>query len=66
MAGGRDHTVPETITRATLNQYRDSKAVTDLAGFPTRGHSLTSDSGWREVAEASLDWLAKQDLQPGA
>ncbi|MFD8818930.1 alpha/beta hydrolase [Streptomyces sp. NPDC059627] len=66
VAGGRDHTVPETITRATLKQYRDSQAVTDLAGFPTRGHSLTIDSGWREVAEASLDWLAKQDLQTGA
>ena len=58
--GGRDHTVPEAITRATLKQYRGSDAVTDLAEFPDRGHSLTIDSGWRAVADASLAWLDKQ------
>jgi pimeloyl-ACP methyl ester carboxylesterase len=60
--GGRDHTVPESITRATLKQYRNSGAVTDLMEFPDRGHSLTVDSGWAEVAGSSLDWLAKQGL----
>ncbi|WP_042414890.1 alpha/beta hydrolase [Streptacidiphilus anmyonensis] len=58
--GGRDHTVPEAITKATLKQYRGSEAVTDLIEFADRGHSLTIDSGWREVAEASLDWLAER------
>ncbi|HEY6495814.1 MAG TPA: dienelactone hydrolase family protein [Trebonia sp.] len=60
--GGRDHTVPEAITKATLKQYRHSGAPTDLAEFPDRGHSLTIDSGWRAVADRCLDWLAKQDL----
>jgi pimeloyl-ACP methyl ester carboxylesterase len=60
--GGRDHTVPEAITKATLKQYRDSDAVTDLVEFPDRGHSLTIDSGWRAVADESLSWLAKQGL----
>jgi hypothetical protein len=36
--------------------------VTDLVDFPDRGHSLTVDSGWRAVADACLDWLAKQGL----
>jgi pimeloyl-ACP methyl ester carboxylesterase len=49
MTGGKDHTVPEAVTRATLKQYRHSDAVTDLAEFPDRGHSLTIDSGWRAV-----------------
>jgi alpha-beta hydrolase superfamily lysophospholipase len=62
IAGGKDHTVPEVITKATLKQYRDSAAVTDLIEFPDRGHSLTIDSGWREVAETSLTWLRKQGL----
>ncbi|MFC6593897.1 alpha/beta hydrolase [Kitasatospora paranensis] len=62
MTGGRDHTVPESITRATAKQYRHSSAVTDLHEFPDRGHSLTIDSGWREVADTALDWLAKQGL----
>jgi pimeloyl-ACP methyl ester carboxylesterase len=62
VAGGRDNTVPETITRATLKQYRHSDAVTDFLEFPDRGHSLSIDSGWREVADASLAWLRKQGL----
>jgi pimeloyl-ACP methyl ester carboxylesterase len=57
--GGRDHTVPEAITKSTLKQYRHSDAVTDLEEFPDRGHSLTIDAGWSAVAEASLAWLGK-------
>jgi pimeloyl-ACP methyl ester carboxylesterase len=60
--GGRDHTVPEVITKATLKQYRHSDAITDLAEFPDRGHSLTIDSGWRAVADHCLTWLGKQGL----
>jgi pimeloyl-ACP methyl ester carboxylesterase len=62
MTGGKDHTVPEAVTRATLKQYRHSDAVTDLVEFPDRGHSLTIDSGWREVADTAQTWLAKQKL----
>src|SRR4051812_45415061 len=62
--GGRDHTVPESITKSTLKQYRHSAAVTELVEFPDRGHSLTIDSGWREVALRVLDWLGEQGLAP--
>jgi pimeloyl-ACP methyl ester carboxylesterase len=62
ITGGKDHTVPEAVTRATLKQYRHSDAITDLLEFPDRAHSLTIDSRWGEVAEASLSWLAKQSL----
>jgi pimeloyl-ACP methyl ester carboxylesterase len=60
--GGRDHTVPEAITKSTLKQYRHSAAVTDLIEFPDRGHSLTVDGGWREVAESTLTWLGDHGL----
>ena len=60
IAGGQDHTVPEVMTQSTLKQYRHSSAVTDFEEFPDRGHSLTIDHGWREVADLSLSWLAKQ------
>jgi pimeloyl-ACP methyl ester carboxylesterase len=62
ITGGKDHTVPEAVTRATLKQYRHSDAVTELIEFPDRAHSLTIDSGWREVADTTLGWLAKQSL----
>jgi pimeloyl-ACP methyl ester carboxylesterase len=58
--GGKDHTVPEAITKSTVKQYRRSDAVTDLVEFADRGHSLTIDSGWREVAGACLAWLTRQ------
>ncbi|GAA2989609.1 alpha/beta hydrolase [Kitasatospora sp. NPDC127116] len=62
MSGGKDHTVPESVTRATLKQYRHSEAVTDLLSFPDRGHSLTVDGGWRGVADEALAWLRRQNL----
>ena len=62
--GGQDHTVPETITKSTLKQYRGSYAVTDLLEFEDRGHSLTIDAGWQEIAETCLEWLEKQSLNP--
>jgi non-heme chloroperoxidase len=61
-AGGRDHTVPPAIGRATRKLYRRSPAVTDYREFPDRGHSLGIDSGWREVADAVIGWLRQQNL----
>jgi pimeloyl-ACP methyl ester carboxylesterase len=62
ITGGRDHTVPEAVTRATLKQYRHSDAVTDILEFADRAHSLTIDHNWREVADASLSWLKQHSL----
>jgi pimeloyl-ACP methyl ester carboxylesterase len=66
MFGGKDHTVPQVITKASAAQYRHSSAETDLLGWPDRGHSLTIDSGWHEIATASLGWLADHGLGGGA
>jgi pimeloyl-ACP methyl ester carboxylesterase len=60
--GELDHTVPEVITKATVKQYRKSTAVTDLLEFTGRGHSLTIDHGWAEVADGCLAWLKEQGL----
>ena len=57
-AGGRDHTVPAAISRSTFKLQRKAGAPTDLREFPDRGHSLTIDSGWRDVAATVLDWLS--------
>jgi non-heme chloroperoxidase len=61
-AGGKDHTVPAAISRATVRLYARSHAITDLRQFPDRGHSLTIDSGWRDVADACLTWLKGHSL----
>lgn len=59
-AGGKDHTVPMAITTSTRRLYHKSPAITDFMEFPDRGHSLTIDHGWREVAQAALDWLRQR------
>jgi pimeloyl-ACP methyl ester carboxylesterase len=63
--GGQDHTVPEAITKSTLRQYKHSSALTELMEFDDRGHSLTIDHGWRQVADDCLAWLDKQGLTGG-
>jgi pimeloyl-ACP methyl ester carboxylesterase len=62
IGGGHDHTVPASISQSSYKVERKSKGATDLHVFPNRGHSLTIDSGWPEVASYVLDWLKKQQL----
>jgi pimeloyl-ACP methyl ester carboxylesterase len=59
-SGTADHTVPDVTTRSTFKQYRHSTAVTELKQFENRGHSLAIDSGWKDVADATLEWLKAQ------
>jgi pimeloyl-ACP methyl ester carboxylesterase len=62
ISGTEDHTVPDKVTRSTLKQYRDSTAVTEFKQFEGRGHSLTIDGGWKDVADGVLDWLKTNGL----
>jgi hypothetical protein len=55
--------VPAAITTSTRKLYHKSPAITDFIEFPDRGHSLTIDHGWREVAQAALDWLSERSIQ---
>jgi non-heme chloroperoxidase len=59
-AGGQDHTVPPSISTSTRRLYHKSPAITDFVEFPDRGHSLTVDHGWRDVAQYALDWLGQR------
>lgn len=61
-AGTEDHTVPLVTARAAYRLYRKSAAVTDFHEFAGRGHSLTIDSGWRDVADTALSWLAHRGV----
>jgi len=60
--GGMDHTVPEAISKSTYKQYRKSSALTEIKEFEDRGHSLTIDSGWRDVADSVLEWMKGKGL----
>ncbi|HEX3554660.1 MAG TPA: alpha/beta hydrolase [Thermoanaerobaculia bacterium] len=54
ISGEKDNTVPFAITHAEFKQYEKSAAVTEFQQIDGRGHSLTIDSGWREVADHAL------------
>lgn len=62
ISGAEDNTVPPVLVRSTLKAYRKSPAVTELKEFSGRGHSLTIDSGWREIAEYIVTWLRARGL----
>ena len=57
--GEKDHTVPWAIANAAFKRQRQNPAVTELETIPNRGHSLTIDSGWREVADRALAFVRR-------
>jgi pimeloyl-ACP methyl ester carboxylesterase len=59
LSGERDHVVPWSIANAAYKKQRRNKSVTEIAKVPGRGHSLTIDHGWREVARLSLDFVSR-------
>jgi pimeloyl-ACP methyl ester carboxylesterase len=57
--GEKDHTVPWAIANASYKKQKRNPGVTEIVKIPNRGHSLTIDSGWREVAQTSLDFVKR-------
>jgi pimeloyl-ACP methyl ester carboxylesterase len=57
--GEKDHTVPWAIANASYKRQSRNKSVTEIKQMPGRGHSLTIDSGWREVAETALEFIKR-------
>jgi non-heme chloroperoxidase len=59
ISGEKDHTVPWAITNASFKQQQHNKGVTEIVEIKNRGHALTIDSGWREVADTSLAFIRR-------
>jgi pimeloyl-ACP methyl ester carboxylesterase len=57
--GEKDHTVPWAIANAAYKRQRRNPGVTEIVKMPNRGHSLTIDHGWREVAQTALDFVKR-------
>ena len=55
--GEKDHTVPWAIAHAAYQRQQRNPGVTEIVKIPNRGHSLTIDHGWREVAQTALDFV---------
>ena len=57
--GEKDHTVPWAIANASYKKQKRNEGVTEIVKIPNRGHSLTIDSGWREVCNTALDFVKR-------
>jgi pimeloyl-ACP methyl ester carboxylesterase len=59
ISGEKDHTVPWAIANASFKKQRRNPAVTEIVEMPDRGHALTIDDGWREVADTALAFVKR-------
>jgi non-heme chloroperoxidase len=59
ISGEKDHTVPWAIANASYKQQSENGGVTESIELKNRGHALTIDSGWREVADTALAFVQR-------
>jgi non-heme chloroperoxidase len=59
ISGEQDHTVPWAIANASYKHQRDNPGVTEIERIPARGHALTIDAGWRDVADRALQFVRR-------
>ena len=55
----KDNTVSRAISHAACKRQEHNAGVTEVTELPGRGHSLTIDSGWAEVAQTALDFIRR-------
>ena len=59
ISADRDHTVPWAIANASYKKQKRNPNVTEIAKLGGRGHALTIDAGWREVADTALAFVGR-------
>ena len=64
VSGEKDHTVPRAVAEAAYKQQEHNPGLTEFLEMKDRGHALTIDHGWREVAETALRFVKRFAGQP--
>jgi pimeloyl-ACP methyl ester carboxylesterase len=59
ISGENDHTVPHVLSHAAYERQLKNPGVTEFAEIPGRGHALTIDDGWQEVADTALTFVRR-------
>jgi pimeloyl-ACP methyl ester carboxylesterase len=59
ISGEQDHTVPWAIANASYKRQQRNPGVTEIVEIRGRGHALTIDHGWREVADTALAFVRR-------
>jgi non-heme chloroperoxidase len=59
VSGEKDHAVPWALANAAYKKQARNPGVTEIVEIADRGHALTIDSGWREVADTALEFVKR-------
>jgi len=59
ISGAKDHTVPTAISAAEFKRQQHNPGITEFTEIPDRGHALTIDSGWAQVAQTALAFIRR-------
>jgi non-heme chloroperoxidase len=59
VSGEKDNTVPWAIANASYKKQKRNEGVTEIVEMKNRGHALTIDGGWREVADTALAFVKR-------
>ena len=59
VSGEKDNTIPHAVSHAEYQKQLKNPGVTEFAEIPNRGHALTIDDGWQEVADAALTFIRR-------
>jgi non-heme chloroperoxidase len=51
--------VPWAVVNASYEEQAHNPGVTEIVEMPNRGHALTIDNGWREVADIALAFVQR-------
>jgi len=57
ISADEDHTVPWAIANASYKKQSHNDGVTEIVKLQGRGHALTIDAGWRDVADTALAFV---------
>ena len=59
IVGEKDHTVPPAVAKSSYKKQKRNEGVTEYVEIPDRGHALTIDHGWRDVADTALAFVRR-------
>jgi non-heme chloroperoxidase len=59
ISGEKDNTAPWAIANASYKRQKRNDSVTEIIEIPNRGHALTIDDGWSEVANTALAFVGR-------
>jgi pimeloyl-ACP methyl ester carboxylesterase len=59
ISGENDNTIPWALANGAFKRQKHNPSVTEIVEMPGRGHALTIDHAWREVADTALAFVQR-------